>query len=216
VTHRPFRYRGLVLDLDHTLFDPHSLPSSVFEEFARRLHRANEALGAVPPEELERSIAELLDTSIDVVARRHGWPEALERACRRAAGSVSFPDELTLYPDVAAVRALPHRKILVTAGLPGVQRGKVRALGLEAWIEAVRVDDVSARPRRGKRAVMEEALAEAGLAPAEVLVVGDLVEGEIAAGLALGAGTLHVARSGCPGCPADHCVPDLSGIASLA
>lgn len=88
--------------------------------------------------------------------------------------------------------------------------------GLEAWIEAVRVDDVSARPRRGKRAVMEEALAEAGLAPAEVLVVGDLVEGEIAAGLALGAGTLHVARSSCPGCPADRCVPDLCGIASLA
>ncbi len=102
---------------------------------------------------------------------------------------------------------LPVRKILVTTGLPPVQWQKVEALGLSSWIEAVHIDDVQAAPRRGKRAVFAAILESAGVAPERVVVVGDRLESEIAAGAELGLRTVHIARWGCTAdCPG-HALP---------
>ena len=108
------------------------------------------------------------------------------------------------------------RKILVTTGVPAVQFQKIASLGIGAWLDAVHVDDALAEPRRGKRAVFRAILEEEGLSAEEVVVVGDNLDSEIAAGAQLGIRTLHVARWGCsPECPATHCMPDLSGLAAV-
>ncbi len=207
---------ALLLDLDHTLFDPESIPVSVMEPAFALIREAHGRIGGLSREVLETSLLELMGAPITLVARKHAWPDELRRAALEASASAVLPAHLPLFPDVAALEGLPQRKILVTTGVPAVQLQKVAALGLGAWMDAVHVDDALAVPRRGKRAVFAGILEEEGLSAGEVVVVGDNLESEIAAGAALGMRTVHVARWGCsPACPATHCMPDLLGLAGV-
>lgn len=206
----------LILDLDHTLFDPESIPVAVMEPVFAAVRDANRRWGGVEEEVLERSLPELMGAPITLVAKRYGWPDALRRLCLEASASVVLPATLPAYPDVDAVVALPQRKILVTTGVPPVQLQKVRALGFGAWLDGVWIDDALAVPRKGKEAVFREVLAEEGLAPGAVVVVGDRLESEIAAGATLKLRTVHIARTGCsPECPATHCMADLRGLGAV-
>lgn len=210
------RVQALLLDLDHTLFDPETIPRSVMEPVFAELREINRRMRAVSEHDLESAIPELMGSPITLVAREHGWPGAFRQACLEASASVVLPASLPVCPDVAAVVALPQRKFLVTTGVPAVQAQKVRALGLDAWLDGIHVDDALAVPRRGKRAVFAGILQQERLAPEAVAVVGDSLESEIAAGAALGLRTVHVARRGCsPDCPATHCMADLLGLASV-
>ena len=210
------RVRALLLDLDHTLFDPGTLPREVVEPVFATLRETYRRIGGLSEEALEASIREVIDNPITLLAQKYGWPDALRDACWAAAAAVTLPATLLPYPDVAAVTGLPLRKILVTTGLPSVQLQKVSALGFDAWLDAVHVDDVLAVPRRGKRAIFAAVLEEGGLAPEEVLVVGDRLDSEIAAGAELGVSTVHIARGGCDdSCPATFCLPDLWGLPRL-
>jgi len=207
---------ALLLDLDHTLYDPESIPASVMEPAFELIRAAHARIGGVSREVLEASIPELMGSPITLVARKHGWPDELRRAALEASASAVLPERLPLFSDVAALVRLPQRKILVTTGVPAVQHQKIAALGLKSWLDAVHVDDALAVPRRGKKAVFAAILADGGFDAAEVVVVGDNLESEIAAGAALGIRTVHVARWGCaPGCPATHCMSDLSGLADV-
>jgi FMN phosphatase YigB (HAD superfamily) len=206
----------LLLDLDHTLFDPESIPTTVMEPAFARLRAAHARIGGVSREVLEASILELMGSPITLVARKHGWPDALRRSALEASGAAVLPDHLPLFPDVDELVRLPQRKILVTTGVPAVQLQKIAALGIGAWLDAVHVDDALAEPRRGKRAVFGAILVEEGLSVDEVVVVGDNLDSEIVAGAGLGMRTVHVARWGCsPECPATHCMPDLRGLAGV-
>ncbi|MDP2957015.1 MAG: HAD family hydrolase [Longimicrobiales bacterium] len=201
---------ALFLDLDHTLFDPEAIPRSVAESVFAELREANRRMRGISEGALESSILELMGSPITLVAQKYGWPDSLRQACLEASALVVLPDVLPVYPDVAAVVQLPQRKILVTTGIPAVQLQKVQALGLRGWIAEVHIDDVMAVPRRGKRAVFEAILEQERLGPEGVVVVGDRLESEIAAGAALNLRTVHIARRGCSsGCPATHCLPDL-------
>jgi FMN phosphatase YigB (HAD superfamily) len=207
---------ALLLDLDHTLFDPESIPRAVMEPVFAELRVAHARIGGVSREALESSIPELMGTPITRVARKYGWPDELRRACLEASACAVLPDHLPVFPDVADLIPLPQKKILVTTGVPSVQLQKVAALGLDGWLDAVHVDDALAVPRRGKRAMFQAILTEERLAPDQTVVVGDNLESEIAAGAALGMRTVHVARWGCsPDCPATHCMPDLRGLAEV-
>lgn len=208
--------RLLLLDLDHTLFDPESIPVGVMEPVFEDLREANRRMRAVPEEVLETSILELMGSPITLVARKYGWPDALRRACFASSATVVLPETLPLYRDVAAIVELPPRKVVVTTGIPAVQRQKFRSLGLHAWIDGLVVDDVMTVPRQGKRAAFAAVLDQEGIAPEHAMVVGDRLDSEIEAGAALRMRTVHVARSGCPGdCPATHCMPDLRGLAGV-
>ena len=207
---------ALLLDLDHTLFDPESIPTTVMEPAFAQLRAAHARIGGISKEVLEASILEIMGSPITLVARKHGWPDELRRSALEASGSAVLPDHLPLFPDVAELVRLPQRKILVTTGVSAVQFQKIASLGIGAWLDAVHVDDALAVPRLGKKAVFRAILAEEGLPAEEVVVVGDNLESEIAAGAALGMRTVHVARWGCsPGCPATYCMPDLRGLATV-
>ncbi len=207
---------ALLLDLDHTLFDPESIPTAVMERAFDELRAAHARIGGVSREVLEVSILELMGSPITLVARKHGWPDELRRAALEASGSAVLPDHLPLFPDVDELVRLPQRKILVTTGVPSVQSQKIAALGIGAWLHAVYVDDALAQPRRGKKAMFQDILTQEGLSAEEVVVVGDNLDSEIAAGAQLGMRTVHVARWGCsPECPATYCMPDLRGLAAV-
>lgn len=207
---------ALLLDLDHTLFDPESIPRATMEPVFTELRLAHRRIGGVSEEALEASIPELMGSPITLVARKYGWPDPLRRACLEASARVVLPDHLPLFPDVADLIRLPQRKILVTTGVPSVQLQKVAALRLDDWLDRVHIDDALAVPRRGKLAVFRAILAEERLAREQAVVVGDNLEFEIAAGAELGMRTVHIARWGCsPDCPATHCMPDFRGLAEV-
>ncbi|GMV06231.1 MAG: hypothetical protein AMXMBFR53_25070 [Gemmatimonadota bacterium] len=203
----------LILDLDHTLFDPETIPRGVMEPAFDRVREAHRQVGGLSREALEASIAELMGAPISLVAAKYGWPDSVRQVCLEATAEATLPSALPVYPDVAAIVDLPCRKVLVTTGVPAVQWQKVEATGVGAWLDGVHVDDVLAVPRRGKKAVFGTVLAEEGVARETAVVVGDRLESEIAAGNALGLRTVHVARNGCDAaCPATYCVPDLEAM----
>lgn len=206
----------LILDLDHTLFDPESIPIEVMEPVFEEVRAAHARVGGISRERLEESLGELMGTPISLVATRYGWPDPLRSTCLEASARVALPPELPVYPDVAAIVDLPCRKVLVTTGVPGLQWRKIEATGIRAWLDGVHIDDVLATPRRGKKAVFETVLEEEEVGPEAVVVVGDRLESEIAAGNELGLRTVHVARNGCgAACPATLCVPDLGAMREL-
>jgi FMN phosphatase YigB (HAD superfamily) len=207
------RVEALLLDLDHTLFDPATIPVEVMEPVFAAVRKANRGPGSIPDEAIEEALAELSREPVTAVAQKHGWPDPLREACMGAYARVVLPERLPVYADVASIVELPLRKILVTTGVPAVQRQKVASTGLTAWVDEVHIDDVTVVPRRGKRALFAAILEQGLLGPDAVVVVGDRLESEIAAGAALGLRTAHIARRGCsPDCPATHCLPDLLGL----
>ncbi|NJD18392.1 MAG: hypothetical protein FIA95_03815, partial [Gemmatimonadetes bacterium] len=112
---------ALLLDLDHTLFDPESIPVSAMEPAFELIREAHARIGGVSRAVLEASILEFMGAPITLVARKHGWPDALRRAALEASATAVLPDGLPLFPDVAELVHLPQRKILVTTGVPAVQ-----------------------------------------------------------------------------------------------
>ena len=207
---------ALLLDLDHTLFDPASIPREAMEPFFGELRSIHARIGGVSREVLESSIPELMGSPITWVARKYGWPEDLLRACLEASANVVLPEHLPLFPDVSDLIRLSQCKILVTTGVPSVQLQKIHALGAGAWLDGVYVDDALAVPRGGKMALFRTILDAQRLAPEEVVVVGDNLQSEIAAGAGLGMRTVHIARWGCtPECPATYCMPDLRGLVAV-
>lgn len=206
----------LILDLDHTLFDPESIPRSVMEPVFDEVREARARVGGISLERLEESLAELMGAPISLVATRYGWPDLLRSTCLEASARATLPAALPVYPDVAAIVGLPCRKVLVTTGVAGMQWQKIEATGIRAWLDGVHIDDVLAVPRVGKKGVFEVVLREYGGDPEGAVVVGDRLDSEIAAGNALGLRTIHVARNGCgPDCTATHCVPDLAAMVEL-
>ena len=84
----------LLLDLDHTLFDPASIPRAVVEPVFEDLRATNRRIRGISEEALEASIAEFMGSPISLLAEKYGWPEELRDACWRSASAVTLPGSL--------------------------------------------------------------------------------------------------------------------------
>src|SRR5919201_1625998 len=102
------------------------------------------------------------------------------------------------YADLGTLAELPARLFLVTSGFRRLQESKVRALGIRSRFEHIVIDAIDEPDRKGKAALFADILRTYGLAPTEVLVVGDDEDSEIAAGNRLGILTVQILRPGVP------------------
>jgi FMN phosphatase YigB (HAD superfamily) len=207
--------RAAVFDLDHTLFDPTTLPRALFGPLEARLREA--AAGLVSPALLDAALTDAWRLPLDRVVARHRLPLELAVAWQEAMSVVEVGEPLTPYPDVHdGLRALPLQRLLLTTGFRRLQESKVRQLGLIPLFAAVYIDSLDPPGPVGKRAMLERVLAEHGLSPAEVVVLGDRAEDELAAAGALGMVAVQVLRPGVrPTAEVRWRVADLSGLPAL-
>jgi FMN phosphatase YigB (HAD superfamily) len=207
--------RAAVLDLDHTLFDPHTLPRATFLRLETRVRQL--AAGVVSERTLEAALADAWRSPFDSVVKLHALPEALTTAWRDAACALEVTEPLIPFPDVVdGLQQLSLRRFLLTTGFRRFQESKVRQLGLACLFEAVYVDALDPPGPLGKRALLERLLREHALKASEVIVVGDRADDELSAGAALGMVVVQVLR---PGVVPDRGIalqiPDLAGLPAL-
>jgi putative hydrolase of the HAD superfamily len=133
------------------------------------------------------------------------------------------PERLEPYPGVAHGLARLARTVplgLVTDGEPGIQRGKVAALGLGPFFRAVVFSDELGRQRRKPDpAPFLAALEMLGVAAGAVVFVGDNPAKDVAGAAALGMTTIRV-RTGEyaqseASVPADHDVATVADALTL-
>jgi putative hydrolase of the HAD superfamily len=93
---------------------------------------------------------------------------------------------------------LPANRFLVTSGFRRLQESKIRALQLLPQFTAVYIDAIDEHDRLGKLGHFEGILLKQRLTAAEVLVIGDNADSEIAAGARLGMPTVQTLRPGVP------------------
>ncbi|MCC7138159.1 MAG: HAD family hydrolase [Planctomycetes bacterium] len=202
--------RAVVFDLDDTLFD-------CWTQCVGPAHR--EAAKAMVEAGARASVGEVLDARLALAGLEKDLDDAVAATFRSVqpvkvaeAGRRAFydrdPGPITPFPFARDVLRRVHevaRVVLLSMGHPPTQRRKVEVLGLTDAFDDVLVDDVFGR--RGKEEVLRGWLASTGLSPAEVLVVGDRPDAEIAAALRLGMQALRVrggefaARPTPPGVP---------------
>jgi FMN phosphatase YigB (HAD superfamily) len=207
--------RAAVFDLDHTLFDPRTLPVTLFDSLAARVRAA--AAGIVSDAVLDAALADAWRMPFDRVAARHQLPDVATVAWQEAASIVEVTEPLTPYPDVrAGLEQLSLLRFLLTTGFRRLQESKLKQLGLAALFVTVYVDALDPPGPEGKRALLQRLIAEHGLTPPEVVVIGDRADDELAAAHTLGMVAVQVLRPGVIASPeVSWRIPDLHALPAL-
>ncbi len=188
--------RALIFDLDNCLADAREAGEELYKPAFEAIRQANR--GAVAQESLARAFEDIWRHSLDWVAAHYGFSQEMTEAGWRVFGGLEVNRKLHGYGDLSLLSELPANRFLVTSGFRRLQESKIRALDLSPLFTAVYVDAIDEHDRLGKLGHFESILQKQRLTAAEVLVVGDNADSEIAAGARLGMPTVQTLRPGVP------------------
>lgn len=192
------RYRGLLLDADNTLFDYEKAESLAIEATLEpmvpegQLPRAAAAYrsinagwwrrleqGAVTADELK------VGRFADLIALL-GLPfDPAATSARYLAALASHAPLMPYARESVAAAARVAKLCLVTNGLTTVQRGRLQASGLEEYFSAVLISEEMGIAKPDPRFFLAAAAA-LGIAPADLLCIGDNPAADIAGARAAG------------------------------
>lgn len=188
--------RAAIFDLDNCLAAADEAGDALFAPAFAAIRSANR--GQLTQEELDAAFADMWRDALDAVARKHGFSDEMLDAGWRAFRAIEVKQPLRGYPDLWEIESLPLERFLVTSGFRRLQESKIAALGIARLFTEVQVDAIDESPRRPKKDRFVDIARRHGWQPAEVLVVGDNADSEIAAGNALGMPTVQTLRPGVP------------------
>jgi putative hydrolase of the HAD superfamily len=187
---------AVIFDLDNCLAAADEAGEALFAPAFDAIRAANR--GHLAEDELSAAFADMWRHALDHVARRHRFTEEMLQAGWRSFRTIRVEQPLRGYPDLWTIEDLPLARFLVTTGFRRLQESKVAALGIAPLFAEVQVDAIDEAPRRPKQERFADIASRHGWAPAQVLIVGDNGESEIAAGHALGMPTVQTLRPGVP------------------
>jgi putative hydrolase of the HAD superfamily len=214
--------RGIILDLDDTLYPREQFVHSGFAAVARHV---SEAYGVDA------------DVAFDVLTRAHAGDDRgheLQRLCDRFELSHDVtPALLDVYrrhfpsiwldPDVTDVlhqlRAGGWRIGVLTNGLPSVQFRKVAALGLSLLVDEIVYAEEHVAGGKPAAAAFQAVLRSLDLTADHCVCVGDDLVRDVRGARALGMRTIRVARPGVfatPGEEADMVIDSLAQLPDAA
>jgi putative hydrolase of the HAD superfamily len=147
---------------------------------------------------LDRAFQDIWRHSLDWVAAQYGFSQAMIAAGCHVFSALEVNRKLTGYGDLSILSELSAARFLVTSGFRRLQESKIEALELTPLFAAIYVDAIDEPDRVGKLGYFERILQDHELAAAEVLVVGDNADSEIAVGVRLGMPTAQTLRPGVP------------------
>lgn len=217
--------KGVLFDVDDTLYEEMTFVRSGFAAVARKLHR----LFGWNADNLVREMLVLLSRNgrgtifDDVLHRRKTHDVDLVK--KLVSVYRGHRPEIQLFPDVALVLATLRRtgyKLgLVTDGNRDVQLRKIQSLGLLELVDvAIRTDELGADYWKPHPKPFELALTELGLEPQQTIYVGNDVTKDFQGPRGLGMGAFHIERfvedvGRCQGCLAHWHGHDLYEVMDL-
>ncbi|MEU4558715.1 HAD family hydrolase [Actinoplanes sp. NPDC023936] len=219
---------GVVVDLDDTIYPQ----AAYLYGAARAVGRAGAAAG-LDPVRLGRAVRRQLIAgsdrggTIDRALLRYGVPAAELPAILPvlvAAFTGYRPRRLPVFPGAAAALdaiAARYPIACLTDGNPVIQRAKLAAVGMDDFFPVVVItDELGGRTvRKPHPAGLREAASRLGVAPSELVVIGDRPGKDVAVAAALGARSIRVRTGEYTDCPdeppATAVVADLPAAAGL-
>lgn len=186
--------RAIIFDLDSCLCPADEPGQPLYQPAFDAITRANRESHSAA--ELQAAFAEMWRVPFDAVARKYHFTPAMFQAGWNEFLKVEVVGPMQGYGDLDALRSLPAELFLVTSGFRRLQESKIQALGIRPCFRAIYIDAIDEPQHPGKRPLFEEILRSRDLQPAEVLVVGDNPESELAVGRQLGMPTVQTLRPG--------------------
>ncbi|HWI37842.1 MAG TPA: HAD family hydrolase [Burkholderiales bacterium] len=187
---------AVIFDLDNCLAAADEAGEALFAPAFDAIRAANR--GHLTEAKLSAAFADMWRHALDHVARQHRFTDGMLRAGWDAFRTLEVRQPLHGYGDLPELARLPAARFLVTTGFRRLQESKVAALGIAPLFVEVQIDAIDEAPRRVKQERFADIASRHGWQPAQVLVVGDNGESEIAAGNALGMPTVQTLRPGVP------------------
>ena len=185
---------AIIFDLDNCLAPSDEPGRGLLEPVFAAIRAANH--GRLTVEQVEAAFRDCWRYGFDKVAAKHGFPEEMRDAGWRAFAGIEVGVPMRGYGDLELLPRLGDRRFLVTSGFRRLQESKVRALGIAHLFDEVVIDALDEPGRRGKEAVFADLLARYRLVPADVIVVGDDPESELAAASRLALRPVQMVRPG--------------------
>jgi len=186
--------KAIIFDLDSCLAAANEVGEALFAPAFQAIRAAN--AGAVAEDQLAAAFAECWRFPFDAVAQKYHFSAAMRAAGFAAFGQIEVREPMRGYGDLGVLAELPAKLFLVTSGFRRLQESKIRALGIAPLFAQIHIDAIDEPHPKGKLQAFEEILNDHRLAPAEVLVVGDNPDSEIAAGNRLGMVAIQILRPG--------------------
>ena len=192
--------KALIFDLDSCLSAANEVGDHLFGPAFAAIRAANP--GVISEETLRAAFHDCWRFPFDFVATKYGFSETMRSAGFAAFSKTEVREPMHGYGDLSVLAELPARLFLVTSGFRRLQKSKVKALGIARLFTKIHIDAIDEPGSKGKYEAFEAILEEWSFVPAEVLIVGDNPDSEIAAGNRLGIRTVQILRPGVPASPA--------------
>jgi len=186
--------RAIIFDLDNCLAAANEPGEQLLEPVFAAVRAAND--GALSESELDAAFRDCWVHAFDFVAATHRFTPGMLAAGWEAFRRIEVRAPMRGYGDLTLLPTLGEERFLVTSGFRRLQMSKVRALGIDAFFDAIVVDAIDEPGRRGKERIFLDLMRECSLDPNEVLVVGDNAESELAAAARLGLASAQIIRPG--------------------
>jgi FMN phosphatase YigB (HAD superfamily) len=198
--------KAVIFDLDNCLSAADEVGNSLFEPGFEAIRQANH--GKLSNQALEDAFSDCWRHSLDFVAARHGFSEAMLAAGWQAFSTLEVKTPMSGYADLPTLGEIDALRFLVTSGFRRLQESKIRALGIQRLFTEILIDAIDDSNRKGKQQIFSDILESYHLTPTQVLVVGDNPDSEIAAGNRLGIKTVQILRPGVSRCTNASCYVD--------
>ncbi len=206
--------KAVIFDLDSCLAAADEVGSDLFAPAFRAIRSANR--GEVAEDQLQAAFTDCWRFPFDFIAGKYGFSPEMRRAGFEAFSQVEVLQPMRGYGDLNALAEIPAMLFLVTSGFRRLQESKVRALKIAPLFAEIHVDAIDEAQPKGKLPAFEAILTKYRLSPAEVWVVGDNPDSEIAAGNQLGMTTIQILRPGVPASSAAaHRIKDLHELKTI-
>lgn len=192
--------KAIIFDLDNCLSAADEPGTALLEPVFAAIRQVNR--DTLPDEALEAALTDCWYHALDFVAKKHGFSDEMLAAGWAAISQIRITTPMRGYGDLQVLGELrgdPFPMLfLVTSGFRQLQHSMVKALSVEQpfeqWFTEIYIDADDEPDRTSKQAIFQGILAAHHLIPAEVLVVGDNPDSELAAGDRLGICTVQTLR----------------------
>jgi FMN phosphatase YigB (HAD superfamily) len=186
--------RAIIFDLDNCLAAADEPGEQLLEPVFAAIRGAND--GALSESELDAAFRDCWVHAFDFVAATHRFAPGMRAAGWEAFRRIEVRGPMRGYGDLSLLPSVGEQRFLVTSGFRRLQESKVRALGIEAFFDAIVVDAIDEPERRGKERIFLDLMRQFRLDPNDALVVGDNAESELAAAQRLGLRSAQLIRPG--------------------
>ncbi|MEI7551637.1 MAG: HAD family hydrolase [Verrucomicrobiota bacterium] len=206
--------KAVIFDLDSCLAAADEVGSDLFASAFLAIRSANQ--GEVAEDQLQAAFTDCWRFPFDFIAGNYGFSPEMCRAGFEAFSKVEVLQPMRGYGDLSALAEIPAMLFLVTSGFRRLQESKIKALKIAPLFTEIHIDAIDEAQPKGKLLAFEAILRKHQLSPAEVWVVGDNPDSEIAAGNQLGMTTIQILRPGVQASSAAaHRIQNLHGLKSL-